>query len=168
MFEKAFHLPHGLMTARPATGQRQGIAGQIASLDQIAEQGVDDQHGDFAAGGTERTQEGPPVGTEAGRLLPAPALAGLGIGEEGFVENAVLAGEAGQGFAAFQQRPQQQALGFLAVVAQGLRRVVKLGQPGLDGFQVVAGGQLTDHVRPGAIAAGAAVEFVGQAQPFQR
>ena len=35
-------------------------------------------------------------------------------------------------------------------------------------FQVVAGSQLADHIRPGAVAAGATIEFVRQAQPFQR
>jgi len=44
---------------------------------------------------------------------------------------------------------------------------MEFGQPGLDGFQVVASSQLTDDVRASAVAAGAAVEFVGQAEAFQ-
>ncbi len=95
VFEEAFHLAHGLLAARAAAGERQRVTGQIAGLDQVAEQGVDDQHRDFAAGRVERAEKRPPVRAEARRFGAAPTLARLRVGQEIFVENTVFAGEAG-------------------------------------------------------------------------
>jgi len=50
VFEKPLNLAHGLMAAISAPSQRQRVASKIAGLDQIAEQGVDDQQGNLAAG----------------------------------------------------------------------------------------------------------------------
>ncbi len=97
----------------------------------------------------------------------APDVARLRIFQEGFVTGEVLAHECGQRLVQYLERPKQQAFDFFAVIAEGIRRIVKLRQPRLHRFKIRLGGDLFDRIGRRAVGARATVQGSGEDESFK-
>ena len=150
--------------------ERERVAGQIARLHQPRKQRIQDHDRLALTGGRQRAVERAPARIAA-RMLAASACDPRGgwlrVGEKLLIAQAVLMRERGERFAEHHDRPEQEPLGFLAVVVEGGFRVDKARQPRPDRIEIVVRGDLC-ATRDGAIRTRAAVQLGRNDERLQR
>ena len=109
------------------------VAHQVVLIDEEPIEVLQDRDRVPLRRGRQRPLEGPPQRRPAlAPAVPAPAAARLRIGQEVPILDAVLVAHRGQRLALVRDRPEQEALGFLAVGALGVRQRLQPVQALLD------------------------------------
>ncbi|SAL07885.1 hypothetical protein AWB81_08379 [Caballeronia arationis] len=135
---------------RALSRERKRVAGQIPRLHQPRKQCVENDDRLALTRGRQGAIERPPPCIVARVLATTagdPGRGGLRIGQELLVAQTIFVGERRERLVERHKRPEQQALGFLAITLEGGLGVVKAREPRANRIEIMVGRDLRTTVR---------------------